>query len=151
MISLWQSKYQKRLAMPPLNSWCCSCFVTVTFSVIDIDRRDWLPLLDNGLHWSAAPSRCTLIDSWQVMQEETTTVQHNLQKAVCWWLVIFVIVFNRNLSQRTHNEMHQTCGLTGLSVRTGVGSFIGKVGGQQSSSLKNCRQIFYQHPSPWKF
>jgi hypothetical protein len=32
--------------------------------------------------------------------------------------------------------------LTGLSVRTGVGGFIGKVGGQQSSSLKKCRQIF---------
>jgi hypothetical protein len=27
----------------------------------------------------------------------------------------------------------------GLSARTGVGGYIGKVGGQQSSSLKNCR------------
>jgi hypothetical protein len=35
--------------------------------------------------------------------------------------------------------------IAGLSVRTGVGVYIGKVGGQQSSSLKNCRQIFYRH------
>jgi hypothetical protein len=33
----------------------------------------------------------------------------------------------------------------GLSVRTGVGVYIGKVGGQQSSSLINCRQIFDRH------
>jgi hypothetical protein len=34
---------------------------------------------------------------------------------------------------------------TGLSVRTGVGVYIRKVGGQESSSLKKYRQIFYRH------
>jgi hypothetical protein len=38
---------------------------------------------------------------------------------------------------------HDSIPHAGLSVRTGVGGYIGKVGGQQSSSLKKCRQIFY--------
>jgi hypothetical protein len=46
--------------------------------------------------------------------------------------------------------MNECNAFTGFSVRTGVGGYIGKVGGQQSSSLKKCRQIFDRHPENFK-
>jgi hypothetical protein len=62
------------------------------------------------------------------------------------WTKVNISLVNMTCHRKcSYCNNYTLLGITGLSVRTGVGGYIGKVGGQQSSSLKNCRQIFYRH------